>query len=116
MEMNEKVLIDSTNVTELMRTPIIVRIVTILSITSLSILELFEYGLTLGDINYAMANGVIQYDKPTKSLGGAEISALGIPLTGDYYYNFLNSKVKLTKAGLHVLDSLKGHRLKKRSS
>ena len=113
--MNKKIPIDLTTVTELMKTPIIVRIATILDITSLSILELFEYGLTLGDINYAMANGVIRYDKPTKSLGGAEISALGIPLNGDYYYDFLNSKVMLTEVGLHIFDSLKGHRLKKKS-
>lgn len=95
-------------VTELMRNLVITRIVTVLDITSLSILELFEYGLTLKDVNYAMANGVIRYDKPTKPLGSAETGALGIPLTGDYYFHFLNSKVKLTELGLYILDSLKG--------
>lgn len=94
-------------VTELMRSLVITRIVTILDITSLSILELFEYGLTLKDINHAMANGVIRYDKTTKPLGGEDTSALGIPLTGDYYFNFLNSIVKLTELGLYILDSLK---------
>lgn len=49
-----------------MRSPIILRIVTILDVTSLSIIELFEYGLTLNDVNYSMANGVIIYDKPKK--------------------------------------------------
>jgi hypothetical protein len=34
---------------------------------------------------------------------------LGIPLTGDYYYSFLNSKVKLTDLGLYILDSLKAN-------
>lgn len=91
-----------------MRNPIIVRIVSILDITSLSILELLEYSLTLKDINYAMANGVIRYDKSIKPWGNEETSALGIPLTGDYYYNFLNSKVKLTELGLYMLDSIKG--------
>jgi len=75
----------------------------------LSILELLEYSLTLKDINYAMANGVIRYDKSIKPLGNEKMSALGIPLTGDYYYNFLNSKVKLAELGLYMLDSIKGN-------
>ncbi len=114
--MSEKIPIDRTALTDLMKRPIIVRIVTILDITSLSILELFEYGLTLKDINYSMANGVIGYDKPTKRLGSEETSALGIPLSGDYYYNFLNSKLKLTELGLYILDSIKGNQLEHKSS
>ena len=114
--MSEKIPIDRAALNELMRRPIIVRIVTILDITSLSILELFEYGLTLKDINYSMANGVIAYDKPKKRLGSEETSALGIPLSGDYYYNFLNSKVKLTDLGLYILDSIKGNQLEHISS
>ena len=113
--MNEKHPIDLVVVTELMRNPIIVRIVIILDITNLSILELLEYGLTLKDVNYSMANGVICYDKPTKYIGTEEITALGIPLTGDYYYNFLNSKVKLTDLGLYILDSIKGEQLQQKS-
>ena len=107
--MSKKVPIDLVALTELMRSPIILRIVAILDITSLSILELFEYKLTLKDVNYAMANGVITYDRPTKPLGSEEIGALGIPLTGDYYYNFLTSKVKLTELGIHILDSIKAN-------
>jgi hypothetical protein len=114
--MSEKIPIDRASLNELMRRPIIVRIVTILDITSLSILELFEYGLTLKDINYSMANGVIGYDKPRKRLGTEETSALGIPLTSDYYFNFLNSKVKLTELGLYILDSIKGNQLEHKSS
>jgi len=53
-----------------------------------------------------MANGVIVYDKTTKRIISEE-TALGIPLSGDYYYNFLNSKVKLTELGLHILDTIK---------
>lgn len=105
--MSEKLPIDLTALTELLKRPMILRIVTILDITSLSILELFEYRLTLKDVNYAMANGVITYDKLAKPLGTEEVSALGIPLTGDYYYSFLNSKVKLTELGIHILDSIK---------
>ena len=104
--MNEKHAVDSVALTELMRNPIILRIVSILNITSLSILELFEYGLALKDVNYSMANGVIIYDKPKRTLGIEETSALGIPLTGDYYYK-LNSKVKLTEIGLSILESVK---------
>ena len=109
--MTERPPVDMTTVTELMGRPVITRIATILDITSLSILELFEYGLTLKDVNYAMANGVVRYDKPTKPLGSEETSALGIPLTGDYYFNFLNTKVKLTELGLYILDSLKGNQV-----
>jgi hypothetical protein len=105
--MSGKLPIDLTALTDLLRRPIILRIVTILDITSLSFLELFEYGLTLKDVNYAMANGVITYENRAKPLGTEEVSALGIPLTGDYYYSFLNSKVKLTELGIHILDSIK---------
>jgi hypothetical protein len=46
-----------------MQNPIIVRIITILDITNLSLLELLEDAVTLKDINYTMANGIIQYEK-----------------------------------------------------
>jgi hypothetical protein len=108
--MSEKIPIDSIALTELMQNPIIVRIVTILDITNLSLLELLEYGLILKDINYAMANGIIHYEKNMNPLGNEETTSLGIPLTGDYYYSFLNSKVKLTDLGLYILDSLKAGR------
>jgi hypothetical protein len=109
--MSEILTIDSVAITELMKNPTIVRIVTILDITSLSLLELFEYGLRLKDVNAAMVNGIIHYEKPMKPSRTEEITALGIPITGDYYYSFLNSKVKLTDLGLHILDSLKGNQL-----
>ena len=64
--MSERLPIDLAALTVLMRSPIILRIVSILNITSLSILELFEYGLILKDVNFSMANGVIIYDKPKK--------------------------------------------------
>lgn len=105
--MNEKHAVDSVAMTELMRNPTILRIVSILNITSLSILELFEYGLALKDVNFSMANGVIIYDKSKRHLSTEETSALGIPLTGDYYYSFLNTKVKLTGLGLSILESVK---------
>lgn len=105
--MGERPPIDMKSLAELMTKPLIIRIVSILDITSLSILELFEYGLTLKNVNYAMANGVICYDKISKPSNDEEYKALGIPLTGDYYYNHLNSKVKLTEIGLYILESIK---------
>ncbi|MGE5684363.1 MAG: hypothetical protein ACM3ZS_04375 [Nitrososphaerota archaeon] len=105
--MSERLPIDMKSLTELMSKPLIIRIVSILDITSLSILELIEYGLTLKNVNYAMANGVICYDKISKPRNDEEYKALGIPLTGDYYYNHLNSKVKLTEIGLYILESIK---------
>ena len=113
--MSDKIPIDRATLSNLMSKPTVVRIVTILDITSLSILELFEYGLTLNDINFSMANGIIAYDKETKRISNEE-TALGIPLTGDYYYNFLNSKVKLTEIGLYILDTIKSNQTELRSS
>ena len=81
--MNERIPIDKATLSDLMSRPIIVRIVTILDITSLSILELFEYGLTINDINFSMANGAIAYDKAAKRVFNEE-TALGIPLSGDW--------------------------------
>ena len=104
--MSDKIPIDRITLSNLMSRPIIIRIVTILDITNLSILELLEYGLTMNDINFSMANGVIVYDKTTKRIISEE-TALGIPLSGDYYYNFLNSKVKFTELGLYILDTIK---------
>jgi hypothetical protein len=112
--MSDKMPIDRATLSNVMSKPIVVRIVTILDITSLSILELFEYGLTLKDINSSMANGIIAYDKATKRISNEE-TALGIPLTGDYYYNFLNSKVKLTELGLYILDTIKSNQTEKSS-
>ena len=113
--MSDKIPADRVTLDNLISKPIVVRIVTILDITSLSILELFEYGLTLKDINFSMANGVIAYDKETKRIS-YEQTALGIPLSGDYYYKFLNSKVKLTELGLYILDTIKSNQTEQKSS
>ena len=113
--MSERLPMDMITVTKLMTTPVIIRIVTVLDVTSLSILELFEYGLSLKDINYSIENQVIRFDKPTKQLNSEKFSALGIPIMGDYYYNLLKSKVKLTEVGLYILESIKGDQLWYRS-
>ena len=58
--------IEPVHLTELIRNPVIVRIVSILDLASLSILELLEYNLERREINYALSEGVIAIDK-TKS-------------------------------------------------
>jgi hypothetical protein len=63
MNGKENPLVDSNVITELLKDPIIIRIVTILDITSLSILELLEYDLRRKDVNYALNTGVIEIDK-----------------------------------------------------
>ena len=96
--------IDSEQLIKFLKDPIIVRIVSILDIASLSILELLEYDLTRKDINHALSSGVITIDKSVSSASSYEYDQ-----SGDYYfYNFLNSKVKLTEIGLYILESIKG--------
>lgn len=100
--------VESEQLTKLMRDPIIVRIVSVLDIASLSILELLEYDLSRNDINHALSNGVIAIDKSTSSTYSSDIHTDygNILVSGDYYfYNFLNSKVKLTDIGLYILGS-----------
>jgi hypothetical protein len=55
--------IDQVYLTELIRNPVIVRIVSIMDLASLSILELLEYNLERREINYALSEGVITIDK-----------------------------------------------------
>jgi DNA-binding transcriptional ArsR family regulator len=101
---------DLEQITKFLNDPIIVRIVGILDITSLSILELLEYDLTRNDINHALSNGVIKIDKSASSASAYEHdNKRNMLVSGDYYfYNFLNSKIKLTEMGLQILESIKG--------
>jgi hypothetical protein len=106
--------IEPVHLTELIRNPVIVRIVSILDLASLSILELLEYNLERREINYALSEGVIAIDKTnspslSSQLHPAEMMQEdSILLRGDsYFYNFLNSKVRLTEVGLYILDSIK---------
>jgi hypothetical protein len=106
--------IDPVHLTELIRIPVIVRIVSILDLASLSILELLEYNLERREINYAISEGVIAIDKTNSpsSLSQSHPTEImyedNILIRGDsYFYNFLNSKVRLTVLGLYILDSIK---------
>ncbi|MDP9289946.1 MAG: hypothetical protein M3P08_17360 [Thermoproteota archaeon] len=106
--------IEPVHLTELIRNPVIVRIVSILDLASLSILELLEYNLERRELNYALSEGVIAIDKTTSPSSSSQLHPTemrqkdNILLRGDsYFYDFLNSKVRLTELGLHILDSIK---------
>jgi hypothetical protein len=102
--------IDQVHLTELIRNPLIVRIVSILDLASLSILELLEYDLERREINYAVSEGVIAIDK-RKPI--EKVHEDNILLSGDsYFFNFLNSKVRLTELGLYILDPIKGGQIR----
>jgi len=111
---DRKVPIDQAHLTELIRNPVIVRIVSILDLASLSILELLEYNLERREINYALSEGVIAIDKTNSPSSSSRLHPTemmrddNILLIGDsYFYDFLNSKVRLTELGLYILDSIK---------
>jgi len=111
---DRKIPIDPVHLTELIRNPVIVRIVSILDLASLSILELLEYNLERREINYALSEGVIAIDKTNSPSSSSHLHPTemmqedNILVRGDsYFYNFLNSKVRLTELGLYILDSIK---------
>lgn len=108
--MNEGIPIDSVNLSKIMNNPTVVRIVTVLDITSLSILELLEYGINLGDIVFTMANGVVAYDN-LAVITSSEHDLSEIVPNASQYFAFVRRKVKLTRLGLHILESIKGNQL-----
>jgi hypothetical protein len=98
--------LDHDALTELLNDKVMIRIVVVVNFVSLSILELLEYGFDRKEINRAMAIGIIEFDKTpirSASISGRDI-VQRIPETGDYYFELLSSKVKLTKLGLHMLE------------
>lgn len=86
--------------------PVMIRIVTVVNLANLSILELLEYDFSRHDINRALTKGVIEFDKSTlptiDETSRKDILSSG----GDYYFKFLNSKVRLTALGLYLLEIL----------
>lgn len=102
-------------ITNLLRDPVIIRVVTVVDIASLSVLELLEYGLSRSDLRYAVTKGVISfvwsppYTSSSEFYRPLEITEVANILVSDEsYYNSLKSKVVLTKLGLFILDSIKG--------
>ena len=111
MTINRK-MIDADRLTRLLRDPIVIKIVTVLDVVSLSILELLEYGIARKDISQSLAEEIIKFDKSTiihnDVSGNFPLTEKDIIASGDYYfYNFLNSKVKLTELGLFILDTIR---------
>ena len=98
-----------------MQNPIIVRIITILDITNLSLLELLKSRSNIERRELCNGKWNHSVQKLMNPKGTEETTSLGIPLTGDYYYSFLNSKVKLTDLGLYILDSLKASQIEGKS-
>ena len=88
---------------ELLTDSSITRMVKIIDNASLSILELLEYGITRKEINHALANDIIRFDKSPEKPPADEYGAVA---GGDYYFSFLNSKVKLTELGLSILQQI----------
>lgn len=89
---------------ELLRDPILTKVVRVVNLASLSILELLEYDLSQRDINRALAEGVIAFDKSASpSAIPRGLAGVSIPVRGDYYYDFLNSKVRLSNLGIYML-------------
>lgn len=89
----------------LLSDPIMTRMVTVVNLTSLSILELLEYGFTRKDVSRAMAKDVIEFDKPFASEMPSEHDVVNQVLeTGDRYFELLSRKVRLAKLGLFMLE------------
>ena len=99
--------LDFVELSNLLKDPIIMRIVIVLYVTHLSVLELLEYALTRQDVSRALSVGVIEIERiPSEA---EVILAESVLLAGDtYFQQFLSSKVKLTTLGLHLLDCVKG--------
>ena len=71
--------------------------------------------MTRRDINYALSSGVIAIDKsassPSAYVDMQSIDQRNMLVSGEYYfYNFLNSKVKLTEIWMYILESIKGEK------
>lgn len=85
--------------------PIIFKIVTILDISSLSTLELMEYGLTKQDIRYSDVNRIIEFD--LTALLCCPDPSLIEEIAHSYYDFWSNRKFRLTELGLYILDCIK---------
>jgi hypothetical protein len=102
--------VDSQTLAKLLSDPLIVRMVTILNITSLSILELLEYGFTRTDINHALKAGVLESDNkmlPTRDSKSSLVEDFLITFD-QYYYQILGSKLRLSQLGQFLLECIEG--------
>lgn len=98
--------IDVAELSNLLKDPVIIRVVMVIDIAHLSILELLEYDLRRQDVSHALSTGVIEIEKMPST--AEMMSAESILLAGDtYFQQFLSSRVKLTVLGLYLLDCIK---------
>jgi hypothetical protein len=110
--MNERTMqLDHDALSELLNDPNAIRIVTVVNLASLSALELLEYGFTRGDINRALAKGIIQFEKAPfpqtqESAGNRDDNIPQLLESGDYYFKHLSRKMILTKLGLYILETI----------
>ena len=101
--MSEKKGVSAESLMEVMKDSALVRLVAIIDVSSMSVLEILESGFTRQEVSRALAKGVIAYETGTphvKTVGEAFES-------GDYFFQMLNTKVRLTELGLYVLDCIK---------
>jgi hypothetical protein len=115
---SKREIISPDRLTALLKDPVVIKIVTVIDVVSLSVLELLEHGLSRKDISQALANEIITFDKSATIHDDVSsnfpLTEMDIIASGDYYfYNFLNSKVKLTDVGLYILDTSKGEQFNK---
>jgi hypothetical protein len=113
-----EIISSSDRLSSLLNDSAITKIVTVLDVVSLSVLELLEYGLSRKDVSLALANEIVMFDKSDTMHNDMSrnfpLTEKDIIASGDYYfYNFLNSKVKLTDLGLYISETLKGKRINK---
>ena len=95
--------IDPSHLTSLIQNSAIVRLVSILGNTNLSVLELIECGLTTAEIDYAFSNSVIEYLR-IPSINESKVQNL--PLSYDTYYYSVRKQIKLTDLGLYILENI----------
>jgi hypothetical protein len=100
--------LDHDAISNLLLDPMITRMITIVNLANLSILELLEYNFTRHDINRALVKGIIEFDKSTLPTTDETVEKNILAYEGDYYFKFLNSKVRLTSLGLYLLEILEG--------
>lgn len=92
---------------ELLNNPVMVRLVTVLNVTSQSILEVLEYGFASSEISKAMAKGVIEFDKSVGQSTHEMVQVISPNLEmGDYYFELVRKKIRLSKLGVLVLEIL----------
>lgn len=90
---------------DLLNDPLIVRLVTVINVTSQSILEVLEYGFTPSDIGRAMGKGVVEFDTSSgqQKVGKIDVIQPNFEM-GDYYSELISRKVRLGRLGLLMLE------------